>query len=131
MIYQKEMKEFWKDAEVKIERLLRDHRAEVEAVANALLLKEDLSGKELVQIIQTHSPSNGRRADEAEAVVEEAVSGDPVAEHTAEAEAPEEIAENGEGEEALTDASEEHAPALANLTARSGVRSEPCALFSR
>jgi cell division protease FtsH len=51
---------FWKQAEESTERLLLAHRAEVEAVANALLEKGDLSGKECVEImVQVASGKNG------------------------------------------------------------------------
>lgn len=43
---------FWKKAESATEQMLKDHWEEVEAVAQALLDKGDLSGKEVVQIIQ-------------------------------------------------------------------------------
>ncbi len=43
---------FWKQAEEKTENLLNEHWVEVEAVAQALLEHDDLSGKEIIQIIQ-------------------------------------------------------------------------------
>ncbi len=43
---------FWKQAEEKTENLLSEHWVEVEAVAHALLEHDDLSGKEIIQIIQ-------------------------------------------------------------------------------
>jgi hypothetical protein len=42
---------FWHEAEEQTERLLLQHAAEVEAVAEALLKKGDLTGKECTEII--------------------------------------------------------------------------------
>jgi cell division protease FtsH len=43
---------FWNQAEEKTTKMLRDHWEEVEAIALALLEKGDLTGKEVVEIIQ-------------------------------------------------------------------------------
>jgi cell division protease FtsH len=47
----KEMARFWEEAEATTERLLREHADEVEAIAQALIEKHDLSGKETVELI--------------------------------------------------------------------------------
>ena len=44
--------QFWKQAEDKTTSLLSEHWAEVEAVAKALLERDDLTGKEIITIIQ-------------------------------------------------------------------------------
>ena len=50
---------FWTQAEESVERLLLQHRREVEAVTQALLEKGDLNGKECLEIIARVSNSNG------------------------------------------------------------------------
>ncbi len=72
-LYQQEMKSFWKDAESKTEKLLRDHWAEVDAIAQALLDNDDLSGQEIVRIIKEVSGRNGHHPEEARQVVLDAV----------------------------------------------------------
>jgi cell division protease FtsH len=47
----KVIESFWQEAEEQTERLLHHHAAEVEAVAEALLKKGDLTGKECTEII--------------------------------------------------------------------------------
>jgi len=44
--------EYWKRLEAQTEQILRDHATEVHAVANALLERNDLSGKEAVEIME-------------------------------------------------------------------------------
>jgi cell division protease FtsH len=72
-LYQDDMKRFWKDAEAKTERLLREHWAEVDAIAKALLEQDDIPGKDIVRIIQEISASNGHKSEEAKQVVLDAV----------------------------------------------------------
>lgn len=55
---------FWKQAEAATESMLREHWDEVEAVAQALLKHDDLSGKQIVEIIQRVSGSELRAAEE-------------------------------------------------------------------
>lgn len=50
--YQDLIDRFWADCEEKVERLLRQHATEVEAVAQALLERHDLSGNEVIAIIE-------------------------------------------------------------------------------
>ncbi|MDT7885608.1 MAG: AAA family ATPase [Thermoflexus sp.] len=50
--YQEIIERFWTECEEKVERLLREHAAEVEAVAQALLERHDLSGNEVVALIE-------------------------------------------------------------------------------
>ncbi len=50
---------FWREAEEQTERLLRLHAAEVEAVAQALLVKESINGRECVEIIRQAAARNG------------------------------------------------------------------------
>jgi len=73
VIYQQEMKHFWTDAEAKTEHLLREHWAEVDAIAKALLEQDDLPGKDIVRIIKEISGSNGHKPEESEQVVLEVV----------------------------------------------------------
>ncbi|MCS7251962.1 MAG: AAA family ATPase [Anaerolineae bacterium] len=51
--YQEIIERFWVDCEEKVERLLREHAGEVEAVAQALLERHDLSGSEVIAIIES------------------------------------------------------------------------------
>ncbi|MCS6963565.1 AAA family ATPase [Thermoflexus sp.] len=51
--YQDIIERFWMDCEEKVEQLLREHAAEVEAVAQALLERHDLSGNEVIAIIES------------------------------------------------------------------------------
>jgi cell division protease FtsH len=44
--------EYWARLEAQTEQILRDHAAEVHAVANALLERNDLTGKECIEIIE-------------------------------------------------------------------------------
>jgi cell division protease FtsH len=58
---EKDIERFWKQAEEATERLLRLHAAEVDAVAQALLDRGDLSGTECVEIIQQAAPRDGHK----------------------------------------------------------------------
>jgi cell division protease FtsH len=58
------MDHFWRQAEERTEQLLRAHASEVEAVAEALLKKGDLNGRECVQIIEAATHRNGQHAEE-------------------------------------------------------------------
>ena len=49
---------FWEQAEEQVERLLRRHSAEVEAVTKALLDRGDLSGKECLEIMAQAAHGN-------------------------------------------------------------------------
>ncbi|MFN3928270.1 MAG: AAA family ATPase [Thermoflexus sp.] len=51
--YQEVIERFWTECEEKVERLLREHAMEVEAVAQALLERHDLSGNEVIAIIES------------------------------------------------------------------------------
>ncbi len=44
--------QYWQMLETQVENLLRDHAAEVHALANALMERSDLSGKEALEIIE-------------------------------------------------------------------------------
>jgi cell division protease FtsH len=61
---------FWNQAEESTERLLIQHRVEVEAVANALLERGDLTGKECLEIIANavREKMNGHGSIESAAV---------------------------------------------------------------
>ena len=72
LIYKDEMQEFWRDAETKTRKLLDEHWAEVDRIAQELLIHGDLSGKEVVQLIKEVNGSNGHHPDEAEAAVAKA-----------------------------------------------------------
>jgi cell division protease FtsH len=48
----KEIEQFWQQLEEQCERFIHAHTAEVEAIAEALLEKESLSGEEVIQIIE-------------------------------------------------------------------------------
>ncbi|RPI81413.1 MAG: AAA family ATPase [Chloroflexi bacterium] len=50
---------YWQELEEKTELILRQHSIEVEAVANALLEKGDLTGKECIEIMTTAKNRNG------------------------------------------------------------------------
>jgi hypothetical protein len=52
---------FWEQAEEQVERLLRKHAAEVEAVTQALLARGDLNGKECLEIMA--QAAHGRNGD--------------------------------------------------------------------
>ncbi len=58
-VYKEEMKKFWLESADKTERLLRQHWNEVTAVAEALLDRDDLPGREVMQIIQHAVDGNG------------------------------------------------------------------------
>jgi len=65
LMMQRDMKdsfvdEFWKHSEESVERLLIQHRAEVEALTQALLKRGDLSGKECLEIMSEVTNSNGK-----------------------------------------------------------------------
>ena len=47
-----EIKEYWSVLETQVERLLDEHAAEVHALANALVERDDLNGQEAVEIIE-------------------------------------------------------------------------------
>ena len=55
------MTRFWEEAEMKTRRLLEEHWAEVDRVAKELLKHGDLSGKEVIKLIQETSAGNGHR----------------------------------------------------------------------
>jgi cell division protease FtsH len=64
---------FWEQAEEQLERLLRQHSAEVEAVTKALLARGDLNGKECLEIMAqaAHgSNGNGNGHTEEDAIVD-------------------------------------------------------------
>ncbi|HLF88084.1 MAG TPA: AAA family ATPase [Anaerolineales bacterium] len=69
IIFKDKMENFWKDAEAKTDRLLRQHWAEVDAIAQILIEKGDLSGKEVVSIINRFASSNGQHPEEAKQAV--------------------------------------------------------------
>ncbi len=79
--FEKEMREFWLDAQVKTEQLLRAHWYEVAAVAEALIEHDDLSGKEVLELIQKASQANGQNEavdpEEVQSAVELQASGEP------------------------------------------------------
>jgi cell division protease FtsH len=58
-MYEREMKQFWADAEQKTRRLLEAHWSEVQAVAEALIERDDLSGDEVIELINRASGVNG------------------------------------------------------------------------
>jgi cell division protease FtsH len=58
-MYEREMKGYWADAELKTRRLLEAHWAEVEAVAEALIERDDLTGDEVIELITRASRVNG------------------------------------------------------------------------
>ncbi len=74
LIFKDEMQAFWRDAEAKTRKLLDEHWDEVDRIAQELLKRGDLSGKEVVQMIKEVSGSNGHRPEEAEEAVSSAVS---------------------------------------------------------
>jgi cell division protease FtsH len=60
--------EYWTMLESQVEQILRDHAAEVHALVNALLERNDLSGKEAVEIIEaarTEAIAQGKHVPEA------------------------------------------------------------------
>jgi cell division protease FtsH len=71
-IYRQEMRHFWLDAEAKTRRLLETHWAEVEAIAQELLVNGDMSGKDIVRVIKQingEEPSdNGHHQEEVDKV---------------------------------------------------------------
>jgi ATP-dependent Zn protease len=52
-----QVEEFWQKLEDQTTQLLLAHKAEVEAVAQVLLLKSDITGKECIQIIRSAAAS--------------------------------------------------------------------------
>jgi cell division protease FtsH len=70
--------QFWKQAEETTESLIREHWAEVEAIAQALLERDDLSGKEIIEIIQQVSGKQVREGED-EPVEELVAASHPVA----------------------------------------------------
>lgn len=62
---------YWQELEEKTEQILREHSAEVEAVAQALLIKGDLTGKECIQIITAAKNGNGYFPEAEPVVIEE------------------------------------------------------------
>ncbi len=71
-----EIERFWEQAEEGVEKLLRQHAREVEAVAQALLAKGDLTGKECLEIMARAAAQDGHREDgqsAVEALISEAV----------------------------------------------------------
>jgi cell division protease FtsH len=59
MMYEKEMKDFWSDAERKTNKLLQENWPAVDAVAEALIEKDDLTGQEVIELITNASSENG------------------------------------------------------------------------
>ncbi len=55
----KKIEHFWEQAEEQVERLLRQHSAEVEAVTQALLARGDLNGKECLEVMALAAHGNG------------------------------------------------------------------------
>jgi ATP-dependent Zn protease len=47
----KVIEQYWKTLEGQVEQILRDHAVEVHAVASALLIRNDLTGKEAIEIM--------------------------------------------------------------------------------
>ncbi len=66
--YRTRIERFWQQAEESVERLLRQHAAEVRAVAEALLEKGDLTGKECLEIMARAAGGDGHREDGQEAL---------------------------------------------------------------
>lgn len=71
MVFKEEMESFWRDAEKKTQRLLTEHWAEVDRIAQELLKHGDLSGKDVVRLIKETSSSNGHHPEEAESLAAE------------------------------------------------------------
>jgi len=63
VMYRDKMTDFWKNANDKIERLLREHWEEVNAIAQALLEKDSLSGGEVGAIIEKYAQEDGKPAE--------------------------------------------------------------------
>lgn len=61
------IEKFWAKLEEKTQKILLDHQAEVHAVAKALLERNDLTGRECVEIIK--SAANGRKPANFEAML--------------------------------------------------------------
>jgi hypothetical protein len=59
---------FWVQAEERVEQLLRMHSAEVEAVAQALLSRGDLTGKECIEIMEQVANRNGHNPEDTLAI---------------------------------------------------------------
>jgi cell division protease FtsH len=59
---------FWQDAEEKTALLLRQHTHEVEAIAQALLERGDLSGREILEVITQVTSKNGNSSEEVPAI---------------------------------------------------------------
>ncbi|HLF26490.1 MAG TPA: AAA family ATPase [Anaerolineae bacterium] len=65
----KEIERFWQQCEEGVERLLRTHTAEINAVAQALLERGDMSGQECVVIIrEAAAAKNGHQAVEGQLI---------------------------------------------------------------
>jgi cell division protease FtsH len=59
-MYGDEIKAFWIDSESKTDKFLRDHWQEVEAIAQALLEQDDLTGNQVRELIESNLPKNGK-----------------------------------------------------------------------
>jgi cell division protease FtsH len=59
---------FWQDAEEKTALLLSQHTHEVEAIAQALLERGDLSGRDILEIITQVTSKNGNSSEEVPAI---------------------------------------------------------------
>lgn len=71
-----EVERFWEQAEEGVEKLLRQHARQVEAVAQALLARGDLTGRECLEIMARAAAQDGQRPEgqqAVEALVAEAV----------------------------------------------------------
>jgi cell division protease FtsH len=60
---------FWQDAEEKTALLLRQHTHEVEAIAQALIEKGDLSGRDVLEIITQVNGRNGNSSEDVSPVL--------------------------------------------------------------
>lgn len=105
--FKDEMERFWRDAEKKTQLLLQQHWNEVEAIAERLIKDGDLSGKEVVEIINQFSGANGRGTNgEVEAAQEVALSAD-----SADSGKADDVFPNGEQPTPEESAPEQAAPA--------------------
>ena len=59
-LYQDQISKFWASAEERTQKMLEDHWAEVEAIAQALIERDDLTGEEVRKIIEEYAPKNGK-----------------------------------------------------------------------
>ncbi|MDX1436604.1 MAG: AAA family ATPase [Anaerolineales bacterium] len=72
-LYDKEVKDFWRDAEVKTHRLLQENWPAVEAVAEALIEKDDLTGAEVIELITNAMGENGHASPNGDSPADEAM----------------------------------------------------------